>query len=38
VIGTKEVGFVEYRFKPDSFEVFHLKAPGQIDVDLDSLS
>jgi 3',5'-cyclic AMP phosphodiesterase CpdA len=37
VIGTKEVGLVEYRFQPDSFEVFHLRAPGQIDVDLDSL-
>jgi 3',5'-cyclic AMP phosphodiesterase CpdA len=37
VIGTKEVGLVEYRFQPDSFEVRHLKAPGQIDVDMDSL-
>jgi 3',5'-cyclic AMP phosphodiesterase CpdA len=37
VIGTKEVGLVEYRFRPDSFEVRHLKAPGQIDVDMDSL-
>ena len=37
VIGTKEVGLVEYRFQPDSFEVRHVKAPGQIDVDLDSL-
>jgi 3',5'-cyclic AMP phosphodiesterase CpdA len=37
VIGTKEVGLVEYRFQPDSFEVRHLRAPGQIDVDLDSL-
>jgi 3',5'-cyclic AMP phosphodiesterase CpdA len=37
VIGTKEVGLVEYRFQPDSFEVRHLKAPGQIDIDLDSL-
>ena len=37
VIGIKEVGLVEYRFRPDSFEVRHLKAPGQIDVDLDSL-
>jgi 3',5'-cyclic AMP phosphodiesterase CpdA len=36
-IGTKEVGLVEYRFQPDSFEVFHVKAPGQIDVDLDEL-
>ena len=37
VIGTKEVGLVEYRFQPDSFEVRHVKAPGQVDVDLDSL-
>jgi 3',5'-cyclic AMP phosphodiesterase CpdA len=37
VIGTKEVGLVEYRFQPDSFEVRHLRAPGQVDVDLDSL-
>src|SRR6267154_1500208 len=37
VIGTKEVGLVEYRFQPDSFEVRHVKAPGQTDVDLDAL-
>jgi 3',5'-cyclic AMP phosphodiesterase CpdA len=37
VIGIKHVGLVEYRFQPESFEVRHLKAPGQIDVDLDSL-
>jgi 3',5'-cyclic AMP phosphodiesterase CpdA len=37
VIGTKEVGLVEYRFRPDGFEVCHARAPGQIDVDLDSL-
>src|SRR5262249_37431911 len=36
-IGIKEVGLVEYRFQPDSFEVRHIKAPGQIDVDLDQL-
>jgi 3',5'-cyclic AMP phosphodiesterase CpdA len=36
-IGLKEVGLVEYRFRPDSFEVRHLKAAGQIDVDLDQL-
>jgi hypothetical protein len=28
---------VEYRFKPDALEVPHVKAPGQIDVDLDEL-
>ncbi len=37
VIGTKEVGLVEYRFQPDSFEVRHVRAPGQTDVDLESL-
>ena len=37
VIGTKEVGLVEYRFQPDAFEVRHVRAPGQIDIDLDSL-
>jgi 3',5'-cyclic AMP phosphodiesterase CpdA len=37
VIGIKEVGLAEYRFQPDSFEVLHLRAPGQVDVDLDSL-
>ena len=25
------------RFAPDSFEVRHVRAPGQIDIDLDSL-
>ena len=37
VIGVKEVGLVEYRFQPDSFEVRYVRAPGQTDVDLDSL-
>jgi 3',5'-cyclic AMP phosphodiesterase CpdA len=37
VIGIKELGLVEYRFQPDSFEVRHVRAPGQIDIDLDSL-
>jgi 3',5'-cyclic AMP phosphodiesterase CpdA len=37
VIGIKEVGLVEYRFQPDSFEVRHIRAPGQVDIDLDSL-
>jgi 3',5'-cyclic AMP phosphodiesterase CpdA len=36
-IGVKEVGLVEYRFQPDGFEVRHVRAPGQVDVDLDSL-
>jgi 3',5'-cyclic AMP phosphodiesterase CpdA len=37
VIGIKEVGLVEYFFQPDGFEVRHVRAPGQIDVDMDSL-
>jgi 3',5'-cyclic AMP phosphodiesterase CpdA len=37
VIGTKEVGLVEYRFQPDGFEVRYVRAPGQVDIDLDSL-
>lgn len=37
VIGIKEVGLVEFRFQPDSFEVLHVRAPGQIDIDLDEL-
>jgi 3',5'-cyclic AMP phosphodiesterase CpdA len=36
-IGVKEVGLVEYRFQPDRFDVRYVKAPGQIDVDLDEL-
>lgn len=36
-IGFKEVGLVEYRFQPDGFEVRHVSAPGQINVDLDEL-
>jgi 3',5'-cyclic AMP phosphodiesterase CpdA len=36
-IGVKEVGLVEYRFQPDGFEVRHVRAPGQINVDLDEL-
>lgn len=37
VIGIKQVGLVEYRFQPDGFEVRFVKAPGQVDIDLDSL-
>ncbi len=37
VIGIKEVGLVEYRFQPNGFEVRHVRAPGQIDVHLDTL-
>jgi 3',5'-cyclic AMP phosphodiesterase CpdA len=36
-IGVKEVGLVEYRFQPDGFEVRYVKAPGQVDVDLETL-
>jgi 3',5'-cyclic AMP phosphodiesterase CpdA len=37
VIGKKETGLVEYRFRPDSFEVRHVRASGQIDISLDDL-
>ena len=37
VIALKETGLVEYRFTPDSFEVRHVRAAGQVDIDLDSL-
>jgi len=36
-IALKEVGLVEYRFAPDSFEVRHVRAPGMVDVDFDEL-
>jgi 3',5'-cyclic AMP phosphodiesterase CpdA len=35
LIGIKETGLVEYRFRPDSFEVRYVRAPGQVDVILD---
>jgi 3',5'-cyclic AMP phosphodiesterase CpdA len=38
IIGTKEVGLVEYRFQPDAFEVRHVKVPGLAELDLDSLN
>jgi 3',5'-cyclic AMP phosphodiesterase CpdA len=37
LIGIKETGLVEYRFAPDSFEVRHVRAPGQVDIDLDEV-
>jgi 3',5'-cyclic AMP phosphodiesterase CpdA len=37
LIGIKETGLVEYRFQPDAFEVRRVRAPGQVDVDLDAL-
>ena len=36
-IGIKETGIVEYCFRPDGFEVRHVRAPGQRDVDLEEL-
>jgi 3',5'-cyclic AMP phosphodiesterase CpdA len=33
-IGIKETGLVEYRFRPDSVEVRHVRAAGQVDIDL----
>ena len=37
VMGFKETGLVEYRFRPDSFEVRHVRAAGQADIGLDEL-
>ena len=37
LIGIKQTGLVEYRFAPDSFEVRYVRAPGMLDIDLDSL-
>ena len=31
------IGLLEYRFQPGAFEVRHVRATGQTDVDLDSL-
>jgi 3',5'-cyclic AMP phosphodiesterase CpdA len=36
-IGIKETGLIEYRFQPDSFEVRHVRAAGQVDVDIEEL-
>lgn len=36
-IAIKEVGLVEYRFRPDSVEVRHVRAAGQRDVDIEEL-
>jgi len=36
-IGIKETGLVEYRFQPDGFEVRHVRAPGQVNVDIEEL-
>lgn len=37
IIGIKETGLVEYRFRPDSFEVRHVRAAGQANTSLDEL-
>jgi 3',5'-cyclic AMP phosphodiesterase CpdA len=37
LIGIKETGFVEYRFRPDSFEVRHVRASGLVNVSLEDL-
>jgi 3',5'-cyclic AMP phosphodiesterase CpdA len=37
VIGIKETGLVEYRFRPDSFEVRHVRATGQANISLDDV-
>lgn len=34
LIGIKETGLVEYRFRPDGFDVNNIRAHGQIDIDL----
>ncbi|GMP06730.1 metallophosphoesterase family protein [Bradyrhizobium sp. TM239] len=36
-VAIKEVGLVEYRFRPDSFEVRHVRAAGQVDVDIEEV-
>lgn len=36
-IGVKETGLVEYVFQPDGFEVRHVRAAGQINLDLFSV-
>ncbi len=36
-IGVKDVGLVEYVFQPDGFEVRHVRASGQINLDLFSV-
>lgn len=37
LIGIKETGLVEYVFQPDGFEVRHIRAAGQINLDLFSV-
>jgi hypothetical protein len=37
VVAIKETGLVEYRFRPDGFEVRHVRATGQVNISLDEL-
>jgi hypothetical protein len=37
LIGIKETGLVEYRFQPDGFEVRHVRAAGQVDIDIEEI-
>jgi len=36
-IAIKETGLVEYRFRPDSLEVRHLRAAAQADIDIEEV-
>ena len=36
-IALKETGLVEYSFAPDALEVRHVRAPGQTDIDFDTM-
>ena len=36
-IGIKETGLVEYRVQPDSLEVRHVRAAGQVDIDIEEI-
>jgi 3',5'-cyclic AMP phosphodiesterase CpdA len=36
-IGIKEVGLVDYVFRPDSFEVRHIRVPGLVDLDVEAV-
>jgi hypothetical protein len=36
-IAIKETGLVEYRFQPDSLEVRHIRAAGQVDIDIEEV-
>ena len=36
-IAIKETSLVEYRFASDSFEVRHVRAAGQVDIDIEEV-